>query len=56
MGKASTPADLTITVRDERWGSLEDLPDRLEDAGYSVAAAPEDGKTVFVKDDCNPTS
>ena len=40
---AADPDVCAVVVRSgERWGSFEDLPDRLADAGYEVAA--EDGE------------
>jgi hypothetical protein len=38
-----------------RWGSFDDLPDLLADAGYSVAATGNRAHEVlYVKDRCEP--
>lgn len=37
-----------------RWGSFDDLPDRLADAGYSVALEDDRGRTLWLKSDCEP--
>ena len=44
-----------VVVRSgERWGSFDDLPDRLADAGYEVAAEDGDVRRVYLKPDCEP--
>ena len=41
---AAEPDVCAVVVRSgERWGSFDDLPDRLADAGYEVAAEDGDG-------------
>jgi hypothetical protein len=52
--EAERPEVCAVLVWSDRWGSFEDLPDRLEAAGYSVAAQPEPDKTVYVKETCAP--
>ncbi|OWY59561.1 hypothetical protein B7486_73915, partial [cyanobacterium TDX16] len=54
VAEAERPEVCAVVVWSSRWGDFEDLPDRLVDAGYEVAAQPEDDKTVWVKDDCAP--
>lgn len=43
-----------VVVWSSRWGDFEDLPTRLEAAGYEVTAQPEPDKLVFEKADCQP--
>ena len=40
----------------ERWGCFDDLPDRLADAGYEVAAEDGEVRRVYLKPDCRPTT
>ena len=44
-----------VVVRSaERWGSFEDLPERLAAAGYDVADEDELGRRLYLKTDCTP--
>ena len=44
-----------VVVRSrERWGSFDDLPDRLAAAGYEVAAEDDQARRVYLKPDCTP--
>jgi hypothetical protein len=44
-----------VVVRSgERWGSFDDLPDRLAVLGYEVAAEQGDVRRVYLKPDCAP--
>ncbi len=52
---AADPEVCAVVVRSRvRWGSFEDLPERLADAGYGVADEDDLGRRVYVKDDCRP--
>jgi hypothetical protein len=45
-----------VAVRSRaRWGSFDDLPERLEAAGYVVADEDDLGRRLFLKPDCDPT-
>ena len=44
-----------VAVRSRaRWGSFDDLPERLADAGYEVALDDGRGRVLYVKPDCEP--
>lgn len=45
---------VVVTAR-ARWGSFEDLPDRLADAGYEVADEDDAGRRLYLKRACAPT-
>ena len=50
---AAQPEVCAVAVRSrERWGSFEDLPDRLERAGYRVALQDDRGRVLYRKDAC----
>ena len=50
---AAEPDVCAVVVRSgERWGRFDDLPDRLADAGYEVAAEDGDVRRVYLKPDC----
>ncbi len=52
---AGEPDVCAVVVRSgERWGSFDDLPDRLADAGYEVAAEDGEVRRVYLKPDCRP--
>jgi len=56
--RASTDEVCAVVVwSDERWGTFEGLPDRLDEAGFRQALDPSDddpARAVYVKDDCTP--
>ena len=37
-----------------RWGSFDDLPDRLAAAGYEVADEDDLGRRLYLKPECDP--
>ncbi len=37
-----------------RWGSFEDLPGRLADAGYEIVVADPQGRRLYLKTACAP--
>ena len=37
-----------------RWGSFDDLPDRLAAAGYELAESDDHGNRLYLKPDCAP--
>lgn len=42
-----------VAIRsDERWGSFEDLPDRLEAKGYELTESDDDGHRLYLRSDC----
>ena len=44
-----------VAVRsDDRWGSFDDLPDRLAAAGYELAESDDDGHRLYLKSPCTP--
>jgi hypothetical protein len=52
---AAAPDVCGVAVRsEERWGSFDDLPGRLADAGYEVAYEDQRGRTTYIKASCNP--
>jgi hypothetical protein len=44
-----------VVTSGERWGSFDDLPDRLADEGYELATQHGNVDRVYVKTDCHPT-
>ena len=44
-----------VVTSGERWGSFDDLPDRLADEGYELATQHGNVDKVYVKTDCHPT-
>ena len=52
---ASDPDVCAVAVRSRaRWGSFEDLPQRLAEAGYEVARDDGRGRVLYVKRACEP--
>jgi len=52
---AARPEVCAVVVRSaERWGRFDDLPHRLDELGYEVAARDGDSRRVYVKPDCHP--
>lgn len=52
---ADDPSVCAVVVwSSTRFGSLEDLPDRLAERGYEVAANYDDVRTLYVRPDCDP--
>jgi Dolichyl-phosphate-mannose-protein mannosyltransferase len=52
---ATQPEVCAVVVRSsQRWGSFDDLPDRLLAAGYRVALEDDLGRRVYVDDACDP--
>ena len=52
---ASQPDVCAVAVRSRvRWGSFEDLPRRLADAGYEIAVEDPQGRRLYTKTDCAP--
>ena len=52
---ASQPDVCAVVVRSRvRWGSFEDLPERLAAAGYEIAHGDTRSRRVYVDPDCNP--
>jgi hypothetical protein len=52
---AADPRVCAVAVRSEvRWGSFDDLPGRLADAGYRVELVDGRGRTLYVKASCDP--
>lgn len=52
---AADPRVCAVVVRSRaRWGSLDDLPARLADAGYVVADEDDLGRRLYLASDCNP--
>jgi hypothetical protein len=50
---AAEPDVCAVVIRSgERWGSFDDLPDRLAALGYEIAAEDGDVHRVYVKPDC----
>lgn len=44
-----------VAVRsDDRWGSFDDLPDRLAAAGYELAESDDDGHRLYLRSPCTP--
>jgi hypothetical protein len=54
VAEAERPEVCAVVVWSGRWGDFEHLPERLADAGYSVAAQPAPDQTVYVKPACTP--
>jgi hypothetical protein len=54
LGAVAAQPDVCAVVitSGARWGSFEDLPDRLADAGYELAAADGGVRRLYVKPDC----
>ena len=52
---ASEPEVCAVVVTSgERWGSFDDLPDRLAAEGYELATQNGNVDKVYVKPDCTP--
>ena len=44
-----------VAVRSSsRWGSFDDLPDRLDAAGYELVESDDEGNRLYVKPACSP--
>jgi hypothetical protein len=53
---ASDPEVCAVVVRSRvRWGSFEDLPERLAAAGYQVADEDALGRRLYLKTSCDPS-
>jgi hypothetical protein len=52
---AARPDVCAVAVRSaERWGSFDDLPDRLLAEGYEAAITDPRGRVLYLKSDCRP--
>lgn len=52
---AAQPDVCAVAVRSAvRWGSFDDLPGRLLDAGYEIADEDARGRRLYLKTDCHP--
>lgn len=52
---ASAPEVCAVAVRSSvRWGSFDDLPDRLAAVGFELAFEDEAGRRTYVSTDCAP--
>jgi hypothetical protein len=52
---AAQPDVCAVVVRSAvRWGSFDDLPERLLDAGYEIADEDARGRRLYLKADCDP--
>jgi len=52
---ATEPEVCAVAVRSGvRWGSFEDLPGRLADAGYEVVVEDPQGRRLYLKTACSP--
>ena len=56
LAAVAAEADVcAVVVRSAaRWGSFDDLPDRLAAAGYEVADEDDLGRRLYLKPDCDP--
>lgn len=53
---AATDDVCAVAVRSrQRWGSFEDLPERLADAGYQAELRDERSRVLYLKERCAPT-
>ncbi len=52
---AADPEVCAVVVRSRvRWGSFEDLPERLAAGGYEVADEDAQGRRLYLKSECDP--
>jgi hypothetical protein len=52
---ATEPDVCAVVVRSRvRWGSFDDLPERLADAGYDIAHEDPQGRRLYLKTACRP--
>jgi len=52
---AARPDVCAVVVRSrERWGSFDDLPERLAEVGYEIAYGDAPNRRVYVRPSCNP--
>lgn len=52
---AADPRVCAVAVRSRaRWGSFDELPERLADAGYVEAMVDDRGRVLYVKEPCRP--
>lgn len=52
---AADPDVCAVAVRSRaRWGSFDDLPERLADAGFVEALVDDRGRALYVKEPCRP--